>query len=269
MDLQLAGKRALVTGATGGIGEATAVMLASEGVVVAVNGRSSEKVAAVVERIRAGGGSAYPALGDVETEQGLQAAVEAVKGALGGVDILVNNVGGSIYEGLRDWFSVPTEDFLHSYQRNVATAVELIGHFQPGMRQAGWGRIINISSVAALQPSAGLPEYAASKAAILAMTKALSKALAGSGVTANAVTPGIVLTEAVRVWISAHAAQLGWEGDFDTLQRRFAREVQPIPVGEFAQPQDIAYVITMLASPRSRYITGANVRADGGFVESP
>ena len=266
MDLQLAGKRALVTGATGGIGEAAAVMLAQEGAVVAVNGRAPDKVDRVVDAISAAGGVAVAALGDMESEAGMEAAAAAVEQALGGVDVLVNNLGGSVFKGVRTWFDAPAEDYLRTYRRNVTSAVALTNRFQQGMRDAGWGRIINLSSVAAFQPSGALPEYEGAKAAILAITKGLSKALANTGVTANAVVPGVILTEAVRVWITAHAEKLGWEGEFDELQARFAREVQPIPAGSFAAPEAVAYVITMLASPRAGYITGANIRVDGGTV---
>ncbi|MBV9508797.1 MAG: SDR family oxidoreductase [Caulobacteraceae bacterium] len=269
MDLKLEGRRALVTAATGGIGEASARMLAAEGAIVAVNGRSAEKVARVVEAIAAAGGKAVAAVGDVDTEAGVDAAVAAARAELGGVDILVNNFGGSVFEGLRDWFSVPPSDFERSYAKNVISLVRMTRHFAEDMRQARWGRVINVASIAALKPTDGLPEYAGSKAAVIAITKSLSHAFANTGVTANTVIPGITLTEAVRFWIEGHAKARGWEGDFDELQKRFAREAQPLPAGAFAEPEAIAYAIVMLASPLSSYITGANIRADGGVLEAP
>lgn len=266
MDLQLLGKRALVTGATGGIGEATARMLAAEGVVVAVNGRKHEKIDRVVAEIRSAGGEAVSALGDVETDAGIEMAVAAVKTAIGGVDILVNNVGGRVHEGTRDWHDVPIDDWVASYRKNAGAAVVLINQFVGGMKKEGWGRIINISTMAAIEPNETLPEYQAAKAGLNNLTKSLSKALKQTGVTANTVSPGVVMTDGVRWWIREVAKGRGWPGSFEDHERRYVTEVRPIAASSAARPEELAYVITMLASPLSRYLTGSNIRVDGGAI---
>jgi NAD(P)-dependent dehydrogenase (short-subunit alcohol dehydrogenase family) len=268
MDLQLQGKRALVTGATAGIGEATAKLLAEEGATIAVNGRDAMKVGRVVGEIRDSGGKAYAALGDLETEEGLAQATAMVRGSIGAVDILVNNLGGAVYSGVKPWGEVTADDWQASYRKNVGSAVTLINSFMGEMQAAGWGRIINVSTLAAVEPNATPPEYQATKAALNNLSKSLSKALARTGVTVTVVSPGVVMTPALEAWITKLAAERGWEGSFDDHQRRYATEVRPLASESIGTPEDLAYVIAMIASPRSRYVNGSNVRVDGGALNS-
>jgi NAD(P)-dependent dehydrogenase (short-subunit alcohol dehydrogenase family) len=268
MDLQLLGKRALVTGATGGIGEATARMLAAEGAIVAVNGRDPRKVDRVLAEIRAAGGQAVAAVGDLETDVGLAQASAAARQAIGSVDILVNNVGGPVYAGVRAWRDVAIDDWAASYRKNVGAAVALIHAFMDDMQAARWGRIINVSTMAAVEPNVAPPDYQASKAALNNLSKSLSKALAQSGVTVNVVSPGVVLTPTLVEWIARLAVERGWEGSFDDHLQRYGREVRPLCSDGVGGPEELAYAITVLASPRSRYINGANLRVDGGALNS-
>jgi 3-oxoacyl-[acyl-carrier protein] reductase len=269
MDMMLKGKRALVTASSGNIGRGTAIALAAEGVRVAVNGRSAEKVAKVVAEIEAAGGEAVAAVSDLATEAGVAGAYEAAERALGGIDILVNNFGGATDGAAnRQWFEVPSPDWYNTYHLNVVSGIELVRRAFPGMKAAGWGRIINISTVAALSPRATLPDYSAANAAQNAMTKSLSKAVAQSGVTVNAISPGLILTDISTAWLKSVAQQRGWEGDFEDIQRRAAKELHPICTNAFGQPEDIGAAVVFLASPRANYITGANLVVDGGARES-
>lgn len=268
MDLQLRGKRALVTGATGGIGEATACTLAAEGVVVAVNGRDPRKVDRVLAEIRQAGGQAVAAVGDLETDAGVGQVSAAVRQAIGTVDILVNNVGGPVYVGVRAWRDVAIDDWLASYRKNVGAAVALIHAFMDDMQATGWGRIINVSTMAAVEPNVAPPDYQASKAALNNLSKSLSKALAQSGVTVNVVSPGIVLTPTLEDWIAKLAEERSWQGTFDDHLQRYGREVRPLCSNGVGTPDELAYAIAVLASPRSRYINGANLRVDGGALSS-
>jgi NAD(P)-dependent dehydrogenase (short-subunit alcohol dehydrogenase family) len=268
MDLQLVGKRTLVTGATAGIGAATARMLAGEGAIVAVNGRDSAKVDRIVAEIRTAGGQAVAALGDLESEAGLAQTVAAVREAIGSVDVLVNNVGGPVYAGVKAWAEVALDDWIASYRKNVGAAVALTHAFMADMQAARWGRIINVSTMAAVEPNAAPPEYQASKAALNNLSKSLSKALAQSGVTVNVVSPGLVLTPTLETWIGKLAEERGWPGSFDDHQKRYGREVRPLASDGIGVSDEIAYAITLLASPRSRYMNGANLRVDGGALNS-
>lgn len=268
MDLRLEGKRSLVTGATAGIGEATARMLAAEGALVIANGRDSRKLDRVIREIEANGGKAIPALGDVETDEGLASVEAVVRSACGSIDVLINNVGGLVYQQHKAWHDVTLDDWMAGYRRNVGAAVGLINAFVPDMRKAGWGRIINVSTIAALEPNTVPPEYQAAKAALNNLTKSLSKELSASGVTANTITSGVVLTPTLEAWIAKIAQDRGWEGSPDEHKQRYAREVRPIASDGLGVADEIAYAITMVASPRSRYINGANIRVDGGSLAS-
>jgi hypothetical protein len=153
MDLQLAGKRALVTGSSSGIGSEIARMLAAEGIDVVVHGRNVERTQAVVRQIEDAGGRAAIALGDLMTEDGKAAVIDATGRAFGGVDILVNNAGGSSSDAARAWFETTGEEWTDSYRQNTLPSVALAQAFVPGMRERGWGRCIQISSRNAISAS--------------------------------------------------------------------------------------------------------------------
>ena len=269
MDMMLKGKRALVTASSGNIGRGVAIALAAEGVRVAVNGRAAAKVAKVVEEITAAGGEAVAAVSDLATEAGVAGAYEAAEKAMGGVDILVNNFGGAnMGPENPSWFEVPSAEWYATYHRNVVSGVELVRRAFPGMKAAGWGRVINISTVASLAPKGNMPDYSAANAAQNAMTKGLSKAVAHSGVTVNTISPGLILTEISVTWLKTVAKQRGWSDDFDEIQRRAAKELHHICTNAFGQPEDIGAAVVFLASPRANYISGANLVVDGGARES-
>lgn len=206
MDLQLAGKRALVTGSSEGIGNGIARMLAAEGVEVVINGRNADKVASAVETIIADGGKAVAAVGDLSSDDG----ATQVCNRLGSIDILINNTGGASESSAQHWLDVEPEIWGQTYSKNVLAAVRMIRACVPAMIEQQWGRIINIGSAAGNQPLAFGPDYGAAKGAILNLTSSLAKALAGQGVTANTVSPGTVLTPAVENWVAKMQEQLGW-----------------------------------------------------------
>jgi 3-oxoacyl-[acyl-carrier protein] reductase len=238
MDMMLQGKRALVTGSTGHIGRMCAVELAAEGVKVAISGRDRDKVARVVDSIREAGGHAVAAPGDLMTGPSNPA-----------------------------WFDLPSEEWYATYRRNVVSATEMIKLTYPGMKAAGWGRIVNISTISALRAGPTMPDYSAANAAQNAMTKSLSKAVAQSGVTVNAVSPGLILTDTSIRWLRSLAKQHGWGEDFDEIQRLAAKDVMKICTNAFGSPEDIAAAVVFLASPRANYITGVNLVVDGGACE--
>ncbi len=161
MDLQLKGKRALVTGSSSGIGEAIAKGLAKEGVAVVVQGRNEKEANRVAEEICLQEGIAYVVLGDLSTEDGANQVAEGTLTALGGVDILVNNAGA--YPDHR--WDVTPQDWMNCFNTNVISAVRMIQHLIPQMKRSGWGRVIQIASCVATLPEAGQPDYAVTKAA--------------------------------------------------------------------------------------------------------
>ena len=144
--------------------------------------------------------------------------------------------------------------------------VRLINQLVPGMKERGWGRVIVIASGEATMPVVTHAAYAATKSANLNLTVSLAKALTGTGITSNAISPGLTLTPGVLQMLQGMAPNMGWSTNLVELEQQAAKDFVPNPTGRLARPQDIADVVTFLASPRSAYINGTNIRVDGGLV---
>ncbi len=264
MDLDLAGRRALVTASTAGIGAAVARRLVDEGCAVLVHGRNAERAAEVTRELRAGGGTVEVTLGDL-TEA--RSAAEVVTQARAwGVDVLVNNAGPFIEH---DWNTAEPAAWIDAMNANVVSAVRLIRALTPRMRERGWGRVINLGSRAATTPLPNMVDYSAAKAAVVNMTTSLAQHLTGSGVTANTVSPGVILTEGMRRMFQDRAAAEGWSAEWSKLEQRVVAEYAPNPTGRLGIGQDIAAVVAFLASPLAGYINGIDLRVDGGIAGVP
>jgi 3-oxoacyl-[acyl-carrier protein] reductase len=270
MDLQLYGKKALVTGSSKGIGEAIARKLASERAIVIVHGRDKGQAEKVANDITRQGGHAYVVVGDLTHDDDVQRLVEdAVKLAVP-VDILVNNAGGS--GGSKEsWANTQPASWASAYDRNVLAALRVTTRLLPGMQQAKWGRVINISSLAATMAPPTAPDYSACKAAVNAMTASMAKAVAADGVTVNAVSPGTIHSSALDSRFREVAAERG-VADKDAPWQVIERAVLPmfaqVPLGRVGRLDEIADAIAFLASPLAGYITGVNLRIDGGLSPS-
>jgi NAD(P)-dependent dehydrogenase (short-subunit alcohol dehydrogenase family) len=262
VDLELDGTRALVTGSTGGIGAAIAEQLAVEGARVVVHGRDAGRAEEVAGRVRAAGGTADVVLGDLTDPAATDGVVAAVEAALGGIDVLVNNVGG--VDGLAGWMDTSPEAWASAYAQNVLPAVRLAQAFAPGMCARGWGRIIQVASGVATQPDPVGADYAAAKAALVNMTVSLSKALAGTGVTANTVAPGPVRTARMEAAVRSVAEDRGWGTEPDELVRHAEQDLWPNPTGRVGRVDEVAAAVAFLAGRRSGYVNGADLRVDGG-----
>lgn len=264
MDLQLKGRRALVTGSSSGIGEGVARMLAAEGAAVVVHGRNRERAEAVAAEI----GAAGIALGDLSTDEGAAAVHADALAALGGhVEILVNNAGGSSTGNTtRAPIEIAIEDWISNYHANALAAVRLCRLAVPDMVSAKFGRVINVSSAVAVQPNNLGTDYSAAKAALNNFTVSLAGSLKGVGVTANVVSPGIIMVDGLLRY-GRHKYGDPAMSIEQVTERLAADNVFPLPpAGRLGNPQDLALVVCMLASPISGFITGANYRVDGGMV---
>ena len=248
MQIDLGGKVALVTGASRGIGRATAIELGGCGASVVVNYRGqAEAAAAVVGEIEAAGGRAIAIQADVSDGAGVDRIVKATTETYGGVDILVNNAGitrDNLLLRMKDeeWDSV--------FNTNLRAAYLLTRAVLRPMMRARWGRIINITSVAGLVGNAGQANYAAAKAGLIGFTKSVAREMAPRGITANAVAPGFVESDMTAgLSESLRQAALG-----------------AIPLERFGQPQEVAQVVAFLASDAAAYITGQTIAVDGGMT---
>ncbi|MFD4605742.1 SDR family NAD(P)-dependent oxidoreductase [Streptomyces sp. NPDC058464] len=265
MDLELSKKRALVTGSSSGIGRAIAVMLAAEGANVVVHGRDRDRAAETADMIREGGAEADVVLGDLTDEQQTDAICRQLAES-GGVDILVNNVGGRYGGWQRDeWFATSPNAWLESYRRNVIAATVLINALVPAMTRRRWGRVIQISSAVALHQPPHFPDYQAAKAAEINLSRSLAKALAGTGVTANCISAGIIDTPDSAPQIAEAAAGLERTDDGRYDERRLALDVFRQSVDRVGRPDDIAAAVCYLAGSAADFVTGVNLVVDGGI----
>lgn len=265
MDLQLTGKRALVTGSNSGIGKAIALALAAEGVEVVVHGRRRPESEAVVAAIHAAGGRAAVACGDLVSDDQAREVVNYALAAFGGIDTLVANAGAFPPTPVLE---SETADWLNLYDQNVGSVIRLVRLLAPGMIDCGWGRIITLGSIAATRPFANFGAYAATKAACVSLAVTFAKEFGGTGITSNCISPGDVLTPAAENHWHSVAQKNAWKGDWPAIESKIAAEISPTLVGRLGRPHEVADLVTFVSSPRAAYINGSNLRIDGGFLAS-
>jgi NAD(P)-dependent dehydrogenase (short-subunit alcohol dehydrogenase family) len=261
MDLGLTGKLALVTGSTAGIGYATCESLAREGARVIVNGRTKQSVDAALAKLNtATGTNAIGFAGDLTTAA---AAADVVR-QYPDVDILVNNLG--IFEP-QPFEEIADEEWIRFFQVNVLSGIRLARAYLAAMRKRNWGRIIFISSESGVQIPSEMIHYGMTKTAQLAVSRGLAEAVAGTGITVNCVLPGPTKSRGVGDFVEALAKKEG--KTFAEFEKDFFLKVRPTSlIKRFATPEEVAALITYVASPISSATTGAALRVDGGVVKS-
>ncbi|MAY74596.1 MAG: oxidoreductase [Phycisphaerae bacterium] len=261
MDMELSGKTAVVTGSTAGIGRAIAEALVAEGAKVVVNGRDETRTATAANEIDASG-NAIPVHGDLGTREGVDAFVERLS-SVGEIDILVNNTG--IFKP-EPFFDIPDEEWTRFYEVNVLSGVRLSRALAPAMRDRGWGRILFISSESAMSIPEEMVHYGMTKTAQLSVMRGLAKTLAGTGVTVNAVLPGPTWTDGVVDFVASLAEREGVS--VEQMKAEFVPRFRPKSIIQrFAEPREVASMVTYLCSPLASATTGASVRCEGGLVD--
>ncbi|TDO22387.1 SDR family NAD(P)-dependent oxidoreductase [Pedobacter duraquae] len=261
MDLQLTDKKALVSGSTAGIGYSIALQLAKEGAEVIVNGRTSERVDKAVEQIKNESGN--------DKITGITAdftSADSIKGLIGQlpqVDILINNV--AIFEP-KAFTDITDEDWLRFYEVNVLSGIRLARAYFPQMLTNGWGRIIFISSESAVQIPEEMIHYGMTKTAQLAIARGLAELTKGTAVTVNSVLPGPTLSEGVGGFIE----NLAKDQNKSTaeVEADFFKTTRPTSIIQrFLATDEVANIVTYLASPLASATNGASIRVEGGLLK--
>jgi 3-oxoacyl-[acyl-carrier protein] reductase len=249
MDLGLHGKVAMITGASRGLGRAMAQALAVEGVRLSLCARGAEALEQATAEFGKVGAQVMAHPGDVNDAAAMQAWTDATVKQFGGIDILVNNAGGARQGALAQ---LTEEAWRQAFELNFFSAVRLSRFCAIEMEKRGGGSIINISSIYGREAGGPLT-YNASKAAMISFTKMLARELAPKGVRVNSVAPGSILYPG-GTWEKAFKANPAFEKDF---------VAHDFPAGRLGRPEEVAYAVVMLASPKASWITGTCLPVDG------
>lgn len=260
MQIDLQGKRALVTGSTQGIGYAIAEGLANAGAAIILNGRSEAKLKAAIEKLS----NQFPNadISGVAADLSTTAGAENLASQAGEVDILVNNTG--IFEP-KEFFSIPDADWTRMFEVNVMSGVRMSRALMPAMLKKNWGRIIFISSESGLNIPKEMIHYGFSKTAQLAVSRGLAELTAGTGVTVNAVLPGPTRSDGVEDFLAAMAKQEGTS--VDAMAAGFVKQHRPTSLIErFATTEEVANMVVYACSTQASATNGAALRVEGGLV---
>ncbi len=262
MDLQLGGKKALITGSTAGIGFAIAERLAQEGASVVVNGRTQERVDKAIEKIKQGSpdGEVMGAAADLALAEGVQSVLDAHPE----VDILVNNV--SMFDP-KPFGEISDDEWLDFFKLNVMSGVRLSRHYLPQMKERGWGRIVFISSESALHIPEEMIHYGMTKTAEIAVARGLAETTVKTGVTVNSVLPGPTRSEGIEEFISGLAESQGisWE----EMEKQFFETERPTSLlKRFIEIEEVSSLVAYVCSPLASATNGAALRVDGGVVRA-
>lgn len=251
MDQEFAGRTALVTGGSRGIGRACVLALAAAGARVAINYRSHQAAAEkTLAEVRSRGGTAELVQADVSQAEQVDRMVEEVSERFGPVDLLVNNAGVFDHVSHED---TTLEIWQRALEINLTSAYLVTWAVKGGMIEREWGRIVNVASIAGLRARPSCIAYSVSKAGLIAFTRSLAQAIAADGVRVNAVAPGLTETDILA----------------DVDQSKLDALIEATPMRRIGQPEEMAEVVTFLLSDRSSFMTGQTVAASGGRVLLP
>ena len=260
MDLGLKGKIALVAASSAGIGRAVAQALAVEGMDLVMCARRNGPLEAARQEIEALGGRAVSVPADLTQPEGVKEVVAAAFGAFGRVDVLVTNTGGP---PAGPFEAHTSEDWKRAVEQNLFSVLNLVRDVLPGMRERGWGRIINVTSIAVKQPSDNLILSNAVRAAVTGFARTLATETAMDGITVNNVMPGFTRTDRLTELAGKRSEIKGVAPE--EIWASWHRE---IPMGRVGEPRELAALVAFLASEQASYITAQSIAVDGGWIKS-
>jgi 3-oxoacyl-[acyl-carrier protein] reductase len=260
VDLGLKGRVALVAASSRGLGRACAAAFAREGADVAICARGKEDLRAAEAEMVELGVRVHAVVADLSISEDCRRFVQGSYDALGRVDVLVNNNGGPP-SGAFDSFS--EDDYRNALELNLMSTVRCTLAAVPLMRRGGWGRVVNITSVAAKQPLEGLVLSNTSRVGVVGFGKTLATALAREGITVNTVCPGPTFTDRIRSLAMQRAERE--RISFDEAVKVYLTD---IPMGRLGKPEEVAALVTFLAGEPASFITGTTIQADGGMVRA-
>jgi NAD(P)-dependent dehydrogenase (short-subunit alcohol dehydrogenase family) len=260
MQIDLTGRTAFVSGSTQGIGRVIAARLAAAGAATTINGRGADRVAAVVEELRAELPGA--AIDGIAADAGTAEGCAALLDALPAVDVLVNNLGIFAPQPVLE---IDDDTWQRFWEVNVLSAIRLSRHYLPGMRDRGWGRVQFMASDSAVVIPVEMVHYGVTKTALLGVSRGFAKAMSGTGVTVNAVMAGPTHTEDVEDFVRE---LVGHDLPWDEAQAQFMREHRPHSLIErLIEPEEIANMVVYLSCEHASATTGGALRVDGGYVD--
>ncbi len=263
MELGLRDRVAIVTGSSRGIGRQIALDFAREGAHVVLNARNASALEETAHECEAHGVRVVQVVADLFDPDAAPLVVERALDELGRIDILVNNAGGG--GAAVRLQKVTNDDWQRGFELNFFSCVRITTACLPTMLERGWGRVVSLSSTYGVEPGPYFGPYSAAKAALLNYSKNLSRAFSARGVLANCVIPGITITEAIHETAQAAATAQGTTPD-DVMARMMQQD--PVSMGRFGDPEEVAAAVVFLASEAASWITGAALAVDGGTLRS-
>ncbi len=259
MDLGLEGKIAIVGGSSKGLGKAVAIALAKEGVRVTIAARSKERLEQVAEEIKSFGGEALPVPADFSMPGDIRMVVDKTSEKFGDVDILVTNTGGP---PAGNFFDVTDKQWMSTFNLTFMHVVRFVRHVVPHMQGKRWGRIINLTSMTVKQPKDMLILSNAIRAAVIGLAKSLSFELAKYNITVNNIAQGVFETDRIKELTEKRAEKAGI-----SYEEALKEWTSNIPLGRMGKPEELAALVTFLASNQASFITGATFQIDGGEIK--
>ncbi len=265
MDTGVKDKIVVATGASEGIGKAIAKAFLHEGATVVICSHSPDKLETARDELAQSGGQVLAVTADLSTAEGANTLKQRTLEAFGTVHVLINNVG--VPGNFAPFMDLSDEDWQRVFEVNVMSAVRVSRVFIPSMQEQQWGRIIHMASESGVQPDAVAPQYGMTKAALINLTKSMSKAFASDNILVNAISPAFVMTSMLRGMIEGQAKRLGV--GFEEAVSNLLRNYRPhIELKRPGRAEEVAAAAVFLASEQASFVTGINLRVDGGSVAS-